>query len=87
MGCPMEGRFVDAGSSDGIVIDNCTGLMWQRGPANVNGDDHIGYEDQVTWREALQYRENLSFGGYDDWRLPKQVISLLCSSPRPPRSP
>jgi hypothetical protein len=35
-GCPSGGRFVDNG--DGTVTDHCTGLMWQKGTADVNGD-------------------------------------------------
>lgn len=71
-GCPMEGRFVDHG--DGTVTDMCTGLMWQKDTADVNGDGTIdpewGGTDTLTWRDALAYCEDLSFAGHDDWRLP-----------------
>jgi murein DD-endopeptidase MepM/ murein hydrolase activator NlpD len=45
-----------------VVVDHITGLTWQR------VDDGI----KRTWREALDYCEDLTFGGYSDWRLPKK---------------
>jgi hypothetical protein len=43
-----------------IVTDNDTGFQW---------------EDQQTivskkWEDAIDYCENLTLGGFDDWRLP-----------------
>jgi hypothetical protein len=46
-------------NGDGTVTDTSTGLMWQQATA-----------DSFQWHEALTYCENLSFAGYDDWRLP-----------------
>ena len=66
--CPSGGRFVDNG--DGTVTDNCTGLMWQKGTADVNGDGQSTVRDNVPWCDALAYCENLSFADHDDWRLP-----------------
>jgi hypothetical protein len=65
-GCPMDGRFVDNG--DSTVTDRCTGLMWQKNTADVNGDGQS--TDQVSWCDALAYCESLSFAGHGDWRLP-----------------
>lgn len=33
----------------------------------------------MTWQEALEYAENYSYGGYDDWRLPsvKELQSIV----------
>lgn len=68
-GCPTAGRFTDNG--DGTVTDNCTGLVWQKDTADVNGDGTIVWEqDALTWQAALQYCESLEFAGHDDWRLP-----------------
>lgn len=52
-----------------IVTDNATGLMWQQ------ADDGKTYE----WTDALDYCENLTLGGYDDWRLPdnKELQSIV----------
>jgi hypothetical protein len=71
-GCPHEGRFTD--HLDGTVTDNCTGLMWQKATADVNGDGQIGEEldggDRLVWQDALKYCEDLRFADHDDWRLP-----------------
>jgi len=51
-----------------VVVDHVTGLTWQR------HDDGI----KRTWREALDYCENLTLAGYSDWRLPtkKELQSI-----------
>ncbi|MBI4602372.1 MAG: DUF1566 domain-containing protein [Planctomycetes bacterium] len=71
-GCPAEARFVDNG--DGTVTDNCTGLMWQKDTADVNGDGRLSQEwdggDAVPWCDALAYCESLTFADHDNWRLP-----------------
>jgi hypothetical protein len=59
-GCPPEDRFVDNG--DGTVTDRCTGLVWQQDTGNDG--------NPLNWFAALEYCENLSFAGHDDWRLP-----------------
>jgi len=67
-GCPSEGRFVDNG--DGTVTDNCTGLMWQKDTADVNGDGLIDENDGTLLCDALAYSEGLTLAGHSDWRLP-----------------
>jgi hypothetical protein len=76
-GCPGEGRFVDNG--DGTVTDTCTGLMWQKDTADVNGNGSIGDEDGLDWQAALKHCESLSYAGHDDWRLPnvRELQSIL----------
>ena len=44
-----------------VVADNNTGLRWQK---NIPPIEELYYED------VLSYCENLTYGGYDDWRLP-----------------
>ena len=46
-------------SSD-MVEDKDTGIMWQ------DSSDIV----QKSWSEAKLYCDNLTLGGYDDWRLP-----------------
>ncbi|MBK7697546.1 MAG: DUF1566 domain-containing protein [Saprospiraceae bacterium] len=49
--------YMDNG--DGTITDTITGLMWQK----IDGGE-------MTIENAKIYVENLSLGGYDDWRLP-----------------
>ncbi len=42
--------------------DKTTGLTWQ--------DNSASKTVQKTWSGAKEYCENLTLGGYDDWRLP-----------------
>ncbi len=51
-------RFRDLG--DGTVLDTRTGLQWAQCD---NGSD-------IDWPGAKEYAENLTLGGYSDWRLP-----------------
>lgn len=45
---------------DEVVIDNKTGLMWQRERA----------PNAMSHQNAINYCKRLSLGGYGDWRLP-----------------
>lgn len=68
-------------NDEGVVIDNNTGLMWQQGVADVNGDNAISSDtyptgDKMTWEESNNYCESLVFAGYDDWSLP-EIMALF----------
>jgi uncharacterized protein DUF1566 len=58
---PVEPSRFDVSGTPGqeIVLDNETGLTWQK-----------EYETGKNWPEALGLCEGLSYGGFDDWRLP-----------------
>jgi len=58
--------------SNGVVKDNVTGLEWQQATA----------PGTYTWQQAIDYCNNLSLGGKDDWRLPtmKELSTLVDSS-------
>lgn len=64
-GCPIEGRFVAEG---GVVTDTCTDLMWLRGASGP-----------MTWADALVSTRDLTFAGFDDWRLPNvnELLSIV----------
>lgn len=55
-------------NGDGTVTDNNTGFMWQQTPPT----------NKMTYDEAVEYVEDLTLGGYSDWRLPtiKESFSL-----------
>lgn len=49
-------------NGDGTITDNNTGLMWQK----VDGGE-------MTFESAVTYCNNLTLGGYNDWRLPTSI--------------
>lgn len=53
------------------VTDHTTGLQWQ--------DDAVSASTARTWQQAVDYCDDLSFGGYTDWRLPsrKELVTTL----------
>lgn len=57
--------FTDNGTT---TTDNNTGLMWQKEDDNTTRD----------WSTAGTYCDNLSLGGYSDWRLPniQELLSI-----------
>jgi hypothetical protein len=65
-GCPNDAQRFTIRLDD-TVIDNCTGLQWQRFTADRDDD---GNPDEFDWCAALDYCQNLSFAGHSDWRLP-----------------
>jgi Protein of unknown function (DUF1566)/EF hand len=74
-GNPAYGNNDFKASRNGTISDASTGLMWQQGDSG-NG---------MNWQEALAYAENLTRGGYDDWRLPsaKELQSIVDYSRSP----
>ncbi len=62
----VEMAYKDNG--DGTVSDLNTGLMWEKTPS----------AGPVTWGQAQTYCQELTLGGYDDWRLPtlKELFSI-----------
>jgi len=58
-------------STTEIVTDNNTKLMWQ--------DNSEVKSNHTSWSEAISYCENLTLGGYTDWRLPNknELMSIV----------
>ncbi len=58
-------------SGDRVVDDSFTRLEWQGCAAGLSGDNCAdGIATEHTWEESLAYCEDLSWGGFFDWRLP-----------------
>lgn len=68
-------------SADNLtVLDNNTGLTWQRSP-NATGAAPAS-SDKLTWTQAQTQPTSLNaikYGGFSDWRLPtiKELYSLI----------
>jgi hypothetical protein len=69
-------QFVDNG--DGTISDQATGLSWMQTDS----------QRALGWGDALAYCENLTWGGYDDWRLPnaKELYSIVDHTRAPDKS-
>jgi hypothetical protein len=57
--------FID----DRVITDVSTGLMWKK--------NKLDY--QMNWKTALKACEDITYEGFDDWRLPsrKELLSLI----------
>ncbi len=66
--CPP--RFRDNG--DGTVSDSMTGLLWQKGTMDVDGDGAVGPGDRVSPEDSGGLAAALDLGGFRDWRVPNQ---------------
>jgi hypothetical protein len=69
---PLEARYFDVGIMEGdrVVEDSLSGLMWQGCIGGQTGENCSGEFTEQCWQEALFFCENLSWAGYDDWRVP-----------------
>ncbi|MBP5434966.1 DUF1566 domain-containing protein [bacterium] len=70
--CTPQSFTVQTISSQKVVLDNNTGLMWQQTiPTST-----------YTWANAVSYCENLEYAGYTDWRLPtpKELLTIVDNS-------
>ncbi len=78
--CVPRSYTISGTNPQEIVTDNNTSLQWQRTlPATYvgcTGGNPVG--SICKWQEAVNYCENLVYGGYEDWRLPtrKELATL-----------
>jgi len=64
--------YTDNGNE--TISDNVTGLMWQKG-----GSGEIG------WEKGIEYCEDLTLAGHEDWRLPgSQEMFSIANQGQPP---
>ena len=68
-GNPEYGKNDFVNNRDGTVTDEATGSMWMKADSGK----------AMNWQQALKYAEELSYGGYSDWRLPnaKELQSIV----------
>ena len=69
-----------ADTEEKIVVDTVTGLQWQYHDADMAGSPF--------WPGALDYCENLTYAGFDDWRLPNkdELATIIDFGRRDPSS-
>lgn len=67
------------GGEEPVVADLVTGLQWQGCEAGLSTAACTGTRLELTWDEALQYCEDLSWGGKADWYLPDafELLSIV----------
>ena len=67
--CFLRAQFTD--HENGTVTDNLTGLMWTKDTQQISG--------RMTWQDAVNACDNLTYAGHEDWRLPhvKELQSLI----------
>lgn len=71
--------------NDDIVVDHNSTLVWTKCTALDNGamdtDDNClgGTHGLYNWNEAINLCSTLTYGGYDDWRMPTitELFSLV----------
>lgn len=63
---PLKSTLRLADNGDGTITDPDTQLMWTK------KDSYADLSRCMRWHEGKAYVENLTTGGYDDWRLPTQ---------------
>ena len=76
-------RFTWSGGDQPVVTDAVTDLIWQGCAAGQSGERCArGSALGRSWQAALEYCEDLDWGGHTDWRLPdvNELVSLVDDS-------
>ena len=75
LGLPVNAALVDRGG--GMIYDDVLDITWLQDAryAVTSGysSELMNYEDSLIWAEKLV------FGGYDDWRLPRELLTSTAS--------
>lgn len=73
-----NGRFHDNG--DGTILDAKTKLMWKKCSEGQFGNNCLrGGGVKYNWNFAFKHYRQISFAGYNDWRLPttKELTTII----------
>ena len=65
-----QATLIDRGS--GLIYDDVLNITWLQ-DANYAKTSGYDADGQMNWANANAWAANLSYGGYDDWRLPTMV--------------
>ncbi len=68
----VSATLIDRGN--GMIYDSNQNLTWLQ-DTNYAKTSGYGSDGLMNWDDAVAWSENLTFGGYDDWRLPQLVIN------------
>ena len=63
----LQGRDLNGDGTVDAFYDTDLNITWRRN-ANLNG--------LMTWADAVTWADNMTFGGYSDWRLPASAACL-----------
>ena len=64
---PTNATLLDRGG--GLIYDDVLNITWLQ-DANYAKTSGYDTDGRMTWDQAQTWAANLSYGGYDDWRLP-----------------
>ncbi len=70
--CIAQSFTVQTLSSQKVILDNNTGLMWQQTMPTST----------YTWEDAGSYCSDLTYAGYSDWRLPtpQELLTIVANN-------
>ena len=63
--------LIDRGG--GLIYDSDRNITWLQ-DANYAQTSGVNVTGQLNWQDAVNWAANLSYGGYDDWRLPTTQV-------------
>jgi hypothetical protein len=66
-----QASLIDRGN--GMIYDDVLDITWLQDANYANTSGYLGdsiTDGNMSWSSANQWAANLTFGGYDDWRLP-----------------
>ena len=66
--------------SNGLIYDDVLDITWLQ-DANYAQTSAYDSDGRMTWSQANAWADQLSYGGYDDWRLPSAKLMNPTTTP------